>query len=125
LVLFLKLSWVFWDVSRYFRYHIRRVNCGLVELWLRNLVQCLHVGHFTHFFIFYKVTVIMSAECKNCKRSRIALPGLYALLIVLSYIRHEFSKDVELTIGTLLFLPSVAIILIALITFAYVKLSKS
>ena len=66
----------------------------------------------------------MSAECKNCKRSRIVLPGLYALLIVLSYIRHEFSNDTELTIGTLLFLPSVAIILVALITFAYVKLSK-
>ncbi len=81
--------------------------------------------HSTHFFTFYKVTAIMSAECKNCKRSRIALPGLYALLIVLSYIRHEFSNDGELTIGTLLFLPSVAIILIALITIAYVKLSKS
>ena len=112
-------------MPRYFRYHIRRINCGLVELWLRSLVQCLHVVQSTDFLIFYKVTAIMSAECKNCRRSRIALPGLYALLIVLSYIRHEFSNDGELTIGTLLFLPSVAIIIIALITFAYVKLSKS
>ena len=125
LIQFLKLSWVFWDVSRYFRYHIRRVNCGLVELWLRSLVQCLHNAHINHFFKFYKVTAIMSGECKNCKRSRIALPGLYALLIVLSYIRHEFSNSGELTIITLLFLPSIAITLVAIIAFAFIKLSKS